>query len=101
MVTVVGLYLTILLVIFACALSLGSTVLLEFSEKMYIPSPATSHGGGGGGSSVVYCNCRSKLVSQLTNGQLNSKCDDTKAYVDLYRFIKKTGQSASHNSLWQ
>ena len=37
------------------------------------------------------CNCRSKLVSQLTNGQLNSKCDDTKAYVDLYRFIKKTG----------
>ena len=49
----------------------------------------------------TYCNCRSKLVSQLTNGQLNSKCDDTKAYVDLYRFIKKTGQSASHNSLWQ
>ena len=34
---------------------------------------------------VVFCNCRSKLVSQLTNGQLNSKCDDTKAYVDLYR----------------
>ena len=27
------------------------------------------------------CSCRSKLVSQLTNGQLNSKCDDTKAYV--------------------
>ena len=48
-----------------------------------------------------YCNCRSKHVSQLTNGQLNSKCDDTKAYVDLYRFIMKTGQSESHNRLWQ
>ena len=48
---------------------------------------------------VVYCNCRSKLVSKLTNGQLNSKCDDTKAYVGLYRFIMKTGQSASHNRL--
>ena len=47
------------------------------------------------------CNCRSKLVSQLTNGQFNSRCDDTKAYVDLYRFIMKTGQSASHNRLWQ
>ena len=47
------------------------------------------------------CNCRSKLVSQLSNGQLNSMCDDTKAYVDLYRFIMKTGQSASQNSLWQ
>ena len=52
---------------------------------------------------LVYCgcNCRSKLVSQLTNGQFNSKCEDTKAYVDLYRFIMKIGQSASHNSLWQ
>ena len=48
-----------------------------------------------------HCNCWSKLVSQLTNGQLNFKCDDTKAYVDLYRFIMKTGQSASHNRLWQ
>ena len=50
---------------------------------------------------VTDCNCRSKLVSQLTNGQFNSRCDDTKAYVDLYRFIMKTGQSASHNRLWQ
>ena len=49
------------------------------------------------------CNCRSKLVSQLTNGQLNSNCDDKKIrrHVDLYRFIMKTGQSASHNRLWQ
>ena len=35
------------------------------------------------------CNCRSKLVSQLTNGQFNSRCGDRKAYVDLYRFIMK------------
>ena len=29
-------------------------------------------------SECEQCNCRSKLVSQLTNGQLNSKCDDTR-----------------------
>ena len=60
--------------------------------RLFMVSPIEPH---------PHCNCRSELVSQLTNGQFNSRCDDTKAYVDLYRFIMKTRQSASHNRLWQ
>ena len=37
------------------------------------------------------CNCRSKLVSQLTNGQLNSKCDDTRRTLVCTGLLGKQG----------
>ena len=39
----------------------------------------------------MYCNCRSKLVSQLTNGQLNSKCDDTRRTLICTGLLRKQG----------
>ena len=39
----------------------------------------------------VACNCRSKLVSQLTNGQLNSKCDDTRRTLVCTGLLGKQG----------
>ena len=42
--------------------------------------------------SILYnCNCRSKLVSQLTNGQLNSKCDDTRRTLVCTGLLGKQG----------
>ena len=37
------------------------------------------------------CNCRSKLVSQLTNGQFNSKCDDTRRTLVCTGLLGKQG----------
>ena len=39
----------------------------------------------------LVCNCRSKLVSQLTNGQLNSKCDDTRRTLVCTGLLGKQG----------
>ena len=77
-----------------------SPVLPNWPEYCYIDQDFYDYDNDEFGKGI-HCSCRSKLVSQLTNGQLNSRCDDTRAYVDLYRFIMKTGQSASHNRLWQ
>ena len=38
-----------------------------------------------------HCYCRSKLVSQLTNGQFNSKCDDTRRTLVCTGLLGKQG----------
>ena len=40
---------------------------------------------------LSFCNCRSKLVSQLTNGQLKSKCDDTRRTLVCTGLLGKQG----------